>query len=335
VRFLLPLCVLFFCFASYVPHARASGPIHPALSEGVRDLDSARGPSVYTALRSIWATWDRADPAQVEAALEDAAERGSLAAPARAYAGILTAYARIRRGDLVSARRKVKALGFVTSWLVVGPFDNEGKNGLGTELAPEAELAEAIVPGKAYSGKERTVRWRAVPGDAFPYGYLDFGSLLRPDRKICGYATTFVKAKQGSRAPRTITAWVGVGGAYKLFWNGRQALEDTAYRGHDADRSAATLNLEPGWNRLMIKACGDESSPILTLRLGNAAGAPDANLEITNDLAHSAEAAKLVPRTRRSSDRCPPVACRARSRRSKRAPRERGTRATWTASRGI
>ncbi len=296
VRFFVPLCVLFFLFA---PHARANGPFHPALSEAVTDLDGAKGPAVYTALRSIWSTWDRADPTHVEEALLDAAQNRRLSAPARTYASILSAYARIRRGDLAAARKKVRDLGFVSHWLVVGPFDNEGKNGLATELGPEAELDQTIVPGRAYSGKERTVRWRAVP-DSFPYAYLDLGSLLRPDRKICGYVTTFVRAKPGSRAPRVISAWVGVGGAFKLFWNGRQALEDTSYRSHDADRFATTLTLEPGENRLTIKACGDETAPILTLRLGDATGAPDPNLETSNDLGASAEAAKLAAKQKKN-----------------------------------
>jgi len=278
---------------SIAPHAGADGRFHPALSLAVSKLDRARGPETNTALREIWSTWDRADPTQVEEVLHMARVDRRLSPPARAYAGWLAAHARTRRGDVAAAQKLIGELGFVRPWLVVGPFDNEGKRGLETELGPETELDQAIVPGRAYSGKERPVRWRAVP-DVFKNGFLDLGSLLRPERKVCGFATTFVHAKAGTKAPRAISAWIGAAGAFVAYWNGRKVLEDRAYRGHDVDRLATTLTLERGQNRLLVKVCGDEASPVLSVRLADAAGAPDASIETTNELGASEEAARLA-----------------------------------------
>jgi len=148
---------------------------------------------VYATLRKIWGTWDRADPSHVEEALRAATRDTHLSAPARAYAGTLSALGRARRGDLKAARDSIRALGYVDQWQVVGPFDNEGKAGLDTPSGPEPELLQAIVPGKAYTGKERPVRYRPVPA-VFPYGYLDAGSLVRPESKVCVFATSFVSA---------------------------------------------------------------------------------------------------------------------------------------------
>ncbi len=272
------------------PHATAlEGAFHPALREALAHLDRARGPEVYTALREVWGSWDRANPMHVEEALLSAERNGKLSPPARSYAGLLSAYARTRRGDLEAAKKKIEA----RRWIAVGPFDNEGKAGLDSELGPEPELDQPIVPGRAYSGKERPVRWRALP-DAFPYGFLDFGALLRPERKICGFATSFVRAKAGSKAPRSLSIWVGAAGAFKLYWNGREVLIDPAYRGHDADRLAATVTLAPGYNALLVKVCGDEQSPVVSVRLADAKGAPDPALETSNDFNASNEAVKLV-----------------------------------------
>jgi hypothetical protein len=148
------------------------------------ELDRARGPEAYAALRRIWASWDRANPAQVEETLIGATGSKALSAPAKSYAGVLAALARFRRGDARAAREQIASLGYVDRFLVIGPFDNEGKSGLDTPFGPELAFESPIVPGRAESGKERPVRWRAVPRE-FPQGYVNFGSLLRPEQKVC------------------------------------------------------------------------------------------------------------------------------------------------------
>ena len=59
----------------------------------------ARGALVYAALRKLWRQWDQGDPAQVEEALGEIANGTEATPPARAYAGLLVAYSRRRRGD--------------------------------------------------------------------------------------------------------------------------------------------------------------------------------------------------------------------------------------------
>jgi tetratricopeptide (TPR) repeat protein/transglutaminase-like putative cysteine protease len=259
------------------------------------ELDRARGPEAYAALRRIWASWDRANPAQVEETLIGAMGSKALSAPAKSYAGVLAALARFRRGDAKAAREQIVSLGYVDRFLVIGPFDNEGKNGLDTPFGPELAFESPIVPGRAESGKERPVRWRAVPRE-FPQGYVNFGSLLRPEQKVCAYATTFVQAAPGTKTPRTISAWIGSGGAFKVFWNGRESLKSTVYSGHDFDRFAVPLTLEPGVNALTVKICGEESAPVLSVRFADALGAPGAGLTFTNDFAASVKAAELAAR---------------------------------------
>ncbi|HVJ14110.1 MAG TPA: DUF3857 domain-containing protein [Polyangiaceae bacterium] len=271
----------------------ADTAFHPDLTARAKELGRAKGPEAYAALRRIWATWDRATPAQVEEVLARAEHDTKLTAPQRAYAAMLGAFARLRRGDVAGARARIEQLGFVDRWLVVGPFDNEGKSGLDTKHAPEVELGSPITPGRAFTGKERPVRYRAVPRE-FPHGFIDFGALLRPEQKVCGYVMTFVRAKAKSRAPRRISAWVGSGGAFKLFWNGTERLRGESYTAHDFDRHAVMLNLEPGINQLVVKVCGEDTAPILSLRLGNEQGAPDPNLEISNDVTLSGDAAAVV-----------------------------------------
>ncbi|HTQ03962.1 MAG TPA: DUF3857 domain-containing protein [Polyangiaceae bacterium] len=274
--------------------ALAQSPSFQAdLATRQKELASARGPEAYAALRRIWSSWDRASPAQVEETLLGATEEKTLSAPVRVYAGVLAALARFRRGDVKAAHDEIAALGYIDRFLVIGPFDNEGKAGLDTPFGPELALGSPIVPGRAESGKERPVRWRAVPQE-FSQGFVSFGSLLRPDQKVCAYATTFVQAAKNTKTPRPVSAWIGSGGAFKVFWNGTEVLKSSVYSGHDFDRYAVPVTLEPGTNALTVKICGDESPPVLSVRLADAHGAPDPGITFTNDVAASAQAAELV-----------------------------------------
>ncbi|HYQ29118.1 MAG TPA: hypothetical protein VER04_17930, partial [Polyangiaceae bacterium] len=284
------LCVL------SVAHAGQT-TFHRDLNELTKQLDLARGPEVYATLRKIWGTWDRADPIHVEEALRAATRDTHLSAPARAYASTLSALGRARRGDLKAARDSIRALGYIDQWQIVGPFDNEGKAGLDTPSGPEPELLQPIVPGKAYTGKERPVRYRPVPA-VFPYGYLDAGSLVRPEAKVCVFATTFVSAP---KAKRKLSVWAGAGGSFKLFWNGDLVLQDSAYRGHDYDRSATWVDLEPGPNELTVKLCGDDASPVGSVRVAGPDGAPDPSLIFSNDLLQSQAFAKTFAKKKPSN----------------------------------
>lgn len=251
------------------------------------DYQKSEGLEAYNALREIWGFWENVNPLHVEYALVVASEDTLKPAPLRAYAKILAAYARLRRGDLTSAQKGFREAGYVTDWLAVGPFDNEGKGGFTQIFGPEEEPEKPIVPGQAFTGKERPVRYRKLP-DVFRYGWVDFGSVFRPSTHVCAHATTFLSEKlSDEKSPsgkaRKITLWVGSDGAYQVKFNGQVAIEDDSYRGFDFDRRGATVLLRPGQNRLSIKVCGAESSPMFALRVADEAGNSDARLHVAAD----------------------------------------------------
>jgi transglutaminase-like putative cysteine protease len=266
----------------------------PVLTRLRNEAVHAGGPSAYTALRRIWLQWDQGDPSAVEEALNEVGVDAAVAPPVRSYAHLLAAYARRRRGDLDGARSQVAALGYVSRWMVVGPFDNEGKTGLLMPFGPEEDRLGAPNVLRAYDGKERTVRWRVAPSVS-PFGWFDFGSLLRPTAKTCGYVTTFVRDPglhpgKGSHE-RPISLWAGSAGAMRAFWNGEEVLRDEAYRELESDRLATTVKLLPGWNRLLVKVCGEDEAPMVSVRLAGPDGSPDRLLETDPNPAALAQAA--------------------------------------------
>jgi tetratricopeptide (TPR) repeat protein len=238
------------------------------------------------ALRTLWAAWDEADPNAIEEALAEVSSDAEEPPAVRVYAALLEAYARRRRGDLGGARSRIAQLGFVDKWLFVGPFDNDGKTGLATSYGPEA--SGLISSSQEYEGKDhRRTLWRPLPALS-PYGWVDFGSFLRPAENVCVYATTFVRDPHVTgQNSRTASIWIGATGAFQLSWNGTQVLADDRYRDLDSDRFAEAVVVRSGWNRLTVKLCGDDRPPMLSLRLATADGAVDNAFQIDADLAHA------------------------------------------------
>ncbi len=272
--------------------ARAEvGVIHPEVTRLAGEATRARGPAGYAAIREILSLWDQADPATVEEAVRTAAEGSAVDPALRVYARSILAEARSRRGDIDGARALTSGLGYVDSWLFVGPFDDDNKTGFGTAYQPETELDQPVVPGRAFDGKERPVRWRSSPDSTG--AVLDLGDFLRPRDKVCGYATTFVTAAAGAKAPTSITVFAGAEGAVKAWWNGELVLQDSAYRSLDYDRVGAVVPFASGVNRLTVKVCSD-GAPAVAVRLGDAKGGPITGVVASGDPAKSEAAASTA-----------------------------------------
>jgi len=269
----------------------AADPVQPSLPEAIAAARIARGPQRYTAIRAVWKNWDQLDPAEVERALQELAQDPQADPASNAYASLLSAYSRRRRGDLDGARARIRGLGFVSRWIITGPFDNDGRAGLARVFDPEAQLAQPLDMQRIFEGRERPIRWRTIP-DVYPYAWVDFGDLLRPKEKVCAYGTSFVRNRAAGNPARAASVWIGVSGAFKLFWNAEEILSDAAYRELDSDRFSASVALKPGWNQLTVKVCSDEGSPMMSVRLADPRGAPDAGLETSADPAVAPLAAR-------------------------------------------
>jgi len=288
---LLALAVAWFATSPPSSPARADTGGRGKLAALHAKIVAATGPFAIIALRELWAQWDEADPGMVEEILREVADDDREPTEVRAYSALLEAYARRRRGDLDGARTRIARLGFVGRWMMLGPFDNEGKTGLAARYDPESEETQTLTLARDYDAKDhRRTRWRLLPAVS-PYGWVDFGAFVRPAENACVYATTFVRdARLRAAESRSVTIWAGATGAFRISWNGARVFEDDKYRDLDSDRFALGVTLRAGWNRLTVKACGDDRAPMLSLRVGAADGAPDEHIEVDADPLHSTRA---------------------------------------------
>jgi tetratricopeptide (TPR) repeat protein/transglutaminase-like putative cysteine protease len=173
-------------------------------------------------------------------------------------ADLARSYGRLNRADEAVAR-----LGFVTHFLVMGGFDNEGKNGFDRELPPETELDL----GASYPGKQRTVQWRKLELSG-PDGLMDLASVVRPSKEVVAYALTTLDVSKDTR----VVLHLGASGASRVWVDGQKVLEDKAYHQVAFDQRAVALNLRKGAHKVLVKLASDDAPLGLYLRLAGPRG---------------------------------------------------------------
>ncbi len=232
-----------------------STPFDAAQRTLAREATTERGARGILPLLELWNAWDQVDPAVTLELLQGIVDNRRVPQERRDYARSLLARAEIRRGHLEQAVEITRDLGYVTDWQVIGPFDNEGKQGFEREDGPEEHRMAAFDTDVRYQGKEREVQWRPYP-DITRVGYVDFDALFRPYANVCGYAQTTIVSERS----QALALSLGGGGAISVWWNGEKVHSDNVYREPDPDRSRALVGAHAGVNRLLVKTCVTEST---------------------------------------------------------------------------
>jgi len=168
-------------------------------------------------------------------------------------------------GNGLGAAEKHRRLGLITDWLVIGPFDNEGKSGFDEVYPPETETNLAA----AYPGKEREVRWRRYPaglGSAF----VELGAIFRPRVQVAAYALALVYSPVEQEAALRF----GTDDAVKIWLDGALVHADDGYHSAAFDQAAAGVVLNKGWSTLLVKVTQGEGAWRFCLRITAPDGSP-------------------------------------------------------------
>lgn len=148
-----------------------------------------------------------------------------------------------------------KHFGFITTWKVIGPFDNTAEAGFDVVYPPEKtiELA-ASYEGKPREGQPRRVEWQeATTSDEF--GVVDLSKALGKENGVVGYAwTEFWSDRRQAAELRA-----GRDNAIKIWLNGELLYEHGVYHsGADMDQFVARGTLSKGRNTILVKVLQNE-----------------------------------------------------------------------------
>lgn len=146
----------------------------------------------------------------------------------------------------------VEHFGLLTTWYVIGPFDNTDMQGFPVVYPPEQEInLEA-----SYEGKEGTVKWEKYTSQRED-GEFDLAELTAPHKGAIDYAyTEFVSAGDQEVEFRLATA-----NAWKLWVNGELVFAREEYhRGMRFDQYIVRGALREGKNTILLKICQNEQT---------------------------------------------------------------------------
>ncbi len=154
-------------------------------------------------------------------------------------------------GRLDRALQIEKKLGFIPTWAIAGPFDNERGTGFDTAFPPEAGVdLDAVM-----RGKDRDVRW--FPLAATPTtGYIDLDEILTPNDQSAAYAVTHVFAEQDRR----LALHIASDESFRIWVDGDEVLARDLRRSATFDQDSCAVRLGAGWNRILVKVC-DQTGP--------------------------------------------------------------------------
>ena len=146
----------------------------------------------------------------------------------------------------------VEHFGFITSWYLVGPFDNTEMSGFDTTYPPE----ETVDLAASYDGKEEEVRWQFHSTEDAE-GSVDVNGALGKDKGSIAYcATTFVSDRD-----QTVEVRFGSENAHKIWVNGQLCISNEVYHaGMSIDQYRGGVALREGANDILIKLCQNEQT---------------------------------------------------------------------------
>ena len=145
-------------------------------------------------------------------------------------------------------------MGFVTSWRVIGEFDNTDESGFDMEYPPESEIDFE----ESYAGKDGPVAWRneAIATED-ELGNVDLNEQIGAKKGVALYAYAEVEVPDA----RSATVRYASPNATKLWLNGQLVAANEVYHaGGAVDQYVAPVKLEAGTNTILLKVCQNEQT---------------------------------------------------------------------------
>jgi hypothetical protein len=159
--------------------------------------------------------------------------------------------------DIAKALRKsgvdvdiLSHFGFLSSWTIIGPFDNKDEAGFAVAYPPES----TVELNAEYDGQLGKVRWEALTTED-NFGIVNIAEQIKNYKGSLMYATT----TYNSANEQDVELRLGTPNAWKLWVNGQLVFEREEYhRSTQMDQYRIPVHFKSGENTITIKVCQNE-----------------------------------------------------------------------------
>lgn len=143
--------------------------------------------------------------------------------------------------------------GFLSSWKLLGPFDNTGSKSFNVAYPIESDWVNGKI-AETYQGRAGDVKWISESSED-PDGLIDLAKIYNNEKGCVVYGVTEVEVQENVRCEIRI----GCINAQKLWVNGELVIANEVYHtGMQVDQYIAPIELKAGKNRILIKVCQNE-----------------------------------------------------------------------------
>lgn len=160
-------------------------------------------------------------------------------------------------------------------WKVVGPFRSGERYGFDTAFAPE-KTPDAASYDSTIDGQASKVQWQSVTSARYA---VDLDKLWKLNDQASAYARTRVFS------PKAQKAMIGLGSddGVRMWVNGKQLWSHYLLRGVALDEDMVAVELQEGWNTILLKITDWKNAWGFALRVCDADGLPLEGIKYSAD----------------------------------------------------
>ncbi len=138
---------------------------------------------------------------------------------------------------------------YIPEWYILGPFPNPRsadfrRRGLDTIYVPEVYI-DLRQNYTGAGGKSIGWQYHRTPED----GYFSFSDKIYPNERVIAYAVTYIYSPD----KRKVNLFTGSDDGCKVFLNRKMLFRYDGERIAEPDQAETVLDLNPGWNQLLLK----------------------------------------------------------------------------------
>lgn len=229
-------------------------------------IDAARG---VAALRLSISLAARIAAEPLRDRIARLASRSDAPTEIRSAAAHATRDAACALGRLPEASRWTRALGYIETFALLGPFDNERGGRFG---GPVPAPVLGFDPDATVEGARRPISWRTTSAEwTAADGIFDLAALLAPSEQVLAWACVAIDAGTDDR---DALLWLASDESFSVYLNGARLLSRDLRRSFHPDQDRVSLPLRAGLNLLVIELGQQDGPWRFAARLSEPDGSP-------------------------------------------------------------